>query len=326
MKIYNFSDFEKDNAWLMFRFDIGIAEDFLDVYMMMHLPSGFIMGHEIIEHEISQKHIDQLFKQCVKHGRMSSRVLLVKGDPSEPFLKQTAIAFSMQMEMIPSASLDILLSDIKRSYGSQFSTTSALGFQPEHANDDIDPEATKKFIPDSYDPCPCASGEKYKFCCKRIFHEIINAMIAAEDGDMIEAIKWIERAKERVGETAEVLCREAIVYSFFDKKKSGEILKKCLTLHQKHPRAHYIRAIDLTEQGDLDGALVAYKTAIMHYPETAYFHLNEAYNNLGTIYYELGDLANAKNAWEKALLYLPSDKVTQNNLRGLIYCKQDKIF
>lgn len=96
-----------------------------------------------------------------------------------------------------------------------------------------------------------------------------------------------------MGETAEVLCREAIIYSFFNKQKSEELLEKCLTLHPKHPRAHYIRAIDLKEKGDLDGAILAYKTAIMHYPETAHFHLNEAYNNLGTIYYQLEEMLSA---------------------------------
>ena len=39
-------------------------------------------------------------------------------------------------------------------------------------------------------------------------------MVAAEDGDKSEALKWIEKAKTLVGETSDVLCREAIVYSF----------------------------------------------------------------------------------------------------------------
>lgn len=57
--------------------------------------------------------------------------------------------------------------------------------------DDLDYENAKRSIPDSYDLCSCASGSKYKFCCKRIFGEIVNAMVAAEEGEFEEALKWI---------------------------------------------------------------------------------------------------------------------------------------
>ena len=45
------------------------------------------------------------------------------------------------------------------------------------------------------------------------------AMGASEEGRRAEALEWIAKAKEIVGETAEVLCREAIVYSYFDQPK-----------------------------------------------------------------------------------------------------------
>ena len=51
----------------MFRLDIKEADDFLDLYMLMHLPSECILGHEIIEHAILQQHISQLLKQGAKH-------------------------------------------------------------------------------------------------------------------------------------------------------------------------------------------------------------------------------------------------------------------
>ena len=89
---------------------------------------------------------------------------------------------------------------------------------------------------------------------------------------------------------------------------------------------HYIRAIDLMDVGDIEGAILSYQTAISNYPETAYFHLNEVYNNLGTAYYQADDLINARLAWEKALLYLPSDEMTQQNLREFIYQPDDIVF
>lgn len=43
------------------------------------------------------------------------------------------------------------------------------------------------------------------------------------------------------------------------------------------------------------------------------------YNNLDSAFYESGGRARAKSAWEKALLYLPSDKMIRQNLAKFIY-------
>jgi hypothetical protein len=45
----------------------------------------------------------------------------------------------------------------------------------------------------------------------------MGAMTEAERGRKSDALKYIQEAKKRVGETAEVLCREAIVHSFLTK-------------------------------------------------------------------------------------------------------------
>jgi len=55
------------------------------------------------------------------------------------------------------------------------------------------------FIPDSYDLCPCASGLKYKVCCKPILKEITYAMTAAEEGNLKEALEWMDKAKSWFG-------------------------------------------------------------------------------------------------------------------------------
>ena len=175
-------------------------------------------------------------------------------------------------------------------------------------------------LPDSYDFCSCASGKKYKYCCKAILREITEAMVAAEDGNLKEALDWINKAKKIVGETAEVLCRESVVYSFFDMEKSNFLLGKSLELNPKHPRAHYLCGINFTQQGDNSSAINEYKIAIANYPETDHYHLNEAYNNLGTAFYAVGDLVNARIAWEKVVLFVPADDMARKNL-AMIMCR-----
>jgi len=148
-------------------------------------------------------------------------------------------------------------------------------------------------------------------------------MALAEDGKIKDAVMWMEKAKKKVGETAEILCRYAIVYSFYDKAKSDEYLEKSLKAFPNHPRANYIKGIDLKSKGDYEGSIKAYKTAINNYPPNDRFHLNEVWNNLGSVYFEMKRYADAKAVWEKALEYLPRDTMTKNNLKYMIYENPD---
>jgi tetratricopeptide (TPR) repeat protein len=178
-----------------------------------------------------------------------------------------------------------------------------------------DDEIAQEIIPQSYDPCTCASGKKFKFCCKPIFLYIMEAMCAAEDGLHEEALEWILKAEKIVGNTAEVLCRKAIIYSFTDKKKCAEYLEKCLEVNPQHPRAHYVLGILLNKTGDYEAAIAAYLKAISYYLSTDHYHLNEVYNNLANVYHEIGEHTKAVAAWKTALEYSPTDKMARMNLQ-----------
>lgn len=321
MKPYNLDDFVANNAWLIFRVDAQVQDQPIDIYLLMHLPSGYIMAHEIVTDELTQSQADKLInKGKIEMRAVPPRLLLSIGDPGENYLRKSAAAISMRLDLVPARSIEGLTDPLKREYREHLHSQSSPGYaQPEDDSDESDRENAKRMIPDSYDPCSCASGKKYKFCCKKIFAEIIEAMVAAEDGHISEALGWIAKAKAVVGETAEVLCREAIVYSYYDSAKCEETLVKCLSVNPCHPRAHYIRGLTLKKQGDFEGAIKAYETAIENYPSSDHFHLNETYNNLGTTFHSMGDNPKAKIAWERALLFLPSDKTARRNLMEFIY-------
>jgi tetratricopeptide (TPR) repeat protein len=209
---------------------------------------------------------------------------------------------------------------LKESFGKHFFSPSSLAYaEMEEWADEDDRESAKSFVPDNYDPCSCASGKKFKFCCKPGFSEIIGAMAAAESGYQNEANGHILKAKKILGETAEVLCREAIVQSYVDDRKAMKTLDQALGVNPNHPRANYIRGIDCKRRGDWNGAIAAYQVAIANYPKTDRYHLNECYNNLGTSYFEKGEFEQAKASWEQAFALLPSDKVVRENLREFIY-------
>jgi tetratricopeptide (TPR) repeat protein len=324
MKPYKIDDFNNNEAWLVFRIDTQVQEQPVDIYMLLDLPSNQVLIHETVVSELSQKQATQFLKQGLdKKGDTPSRILLTQGDPAESVLRKAAKNLNISLELVLAPYLEQLIAPIKKSFGQAFYSPSSLPYAyVKEGTDEFDQDTLKYMVPDSYDLCSCASGKKYKFCCKKIFREIMEAMTTAEDGKLSEALEWIAKAKNIVGETAEVVCREAIIYSFFDTEKSEAILNKCLEINPNHPRAHYLRAITLTERDNHQGVIAAYETAIRNYPRTDHYHLNEAYHNLGTAFYAIGDLLKAKAAWEQALLHLPADKMTKRNLEDFIYNKK----
>lgn len=313
MKTYHLEDFREDDAWLVFRLDTQVKDQAVDIYMLMDLPGGLLLGQEIASDTLSAEQATTLLKQGrIAKGRLPRRLLLPKGDPAELSFRRATETLQLGLETPPTRHLEALIAPVKESFGREFFSPSSIGYAAiKDDADEMDRESAKQMVPDSYDPCSCASGQKFKFCCKPIFREIMGAMMAAEGGRKSEALDWIAKAKGVVGETAEVLCREAIVLSFFDPEKSEKVLERCLAMNPRHPRANYIRGISLKEHGDLKGAVAAYEVAIANYPKTDRFHLNESYNNLGTAYYEMGDYPRAKTSWEQGLVTLPSDKTVR---------------
>jgi len=321
MKLYQSKDFVSNPAWFIFRIDAHIGQQVVDIYFVMDLPSEMLLGHEIVEDTISNYQVNQLISLAQGKMKLPKRIIVAQGDPAQEHLHNLCQQLRAVLEPIPAPYLEQLTTFVKQDIAEHFFSPGSIPHQVTDEEmeeyEDISKEDFLKSIPDSYDPCPCNSGKKYKFCCKKIFREITEAMVAAEEGDIDEALHWIEGARKIVGTTAEVACREAIVYSYFDPKKYMDLLNACLNKFPTHPRVHYIRGIELKQQHNLPEAIKAYQTAISLYPSSDQYHLNEAYNNLGTVLYESGDMIGAKSAWEKALFFIPSDKLAKYNL-GLI--------
>lgn len=321
---HQIEDFAGGTTWLVFRVDEFLEGELVDVYMVMDLPSEMILAYEATAEELTQKQTDSLLEtSLLKKGEVPTKILLADNDPAEAFLQKTATHLGSRLETAPAAWLEDLTREFRSSLARHMRHSATIEEDPFcDLDDESEYENAKKLLPDSYDLCSCASGLKYKFCCKRILIEVTEAMCAAEDGNFDEALDWIDKAKAIVGETAEVLCREAIVYSFFDIERSDELLGECLEINPKHPRAHYIQALALKDEGDFEGAIEAYKKAISYYPTTDHYHLNEVHNNLGNVYYMMGDRKQAEVEWETALRFLPSDKMARQNLEELIYKRE----
>ena len=312
--------FKVDEAWIVTRLDsmIQVEERPIDIYVLMDAGSAYAFGHiAFIGETPSKKEFKALFRRARKQSkRWPTKIYIPKEDPSEAIVKSLATDVGMILEPIPGPYLDLIVGPIKEGLMNFQSGPEETPSDPELA---AERESARSLIPDSYDLCPCASGKKFKFCCKVIFREVAEAMCAVETGKVDEAIKWLDQAKNKVGETAEILCRYGIAYALRSEDQYIDFLSRALTVNPNHPRTHYLYGLHYRQKGLLNEAVLAYEKAIQNYPVTDKYHLNETWNNLGTVYFDLSQFDKAKGAWEKALIYLPSDKVTKDNLREFIY-------
>lgn len=217
MKPYQLEDFKHRLAWLIFRIDIQIQNKSADVYLIMDLPSGLILAHEVVEDVISNQQITNLINIAKNTAQSPKRIILAYGDPAQEYLAQLSKQLHFELELEPAPYLETLLSPIKQGFGEHFfSPTSIAHMIPEHEIDQHtgihSREDLINMVPDSYAPCSCNSGKKYKFCCKPIFREIAECMCAAEDGHLAEALEWFAKARKVVGNTGEY-CVEKLLFT-----------------------------------------------------------------------------------------------------------------
>lgn len=311
--------FTKPNdAWILHREEIETIQDgSCNVYVLLDAFSSFIFGQEVSIDLPRSSKISSLLKNAYsKAGLWPSQVLISKTDPLVETLQTISNNLKVPFDALPPKYLQPYLQHFRNSFR-EFKRGNPIP-------DDMQlPENEEKnleaFVPDSYGPCPCASGKKFKFCCQKAFRDITFAMCEAQDGHLNEALRFMKQAEEKVGKTAEILCRYAICWSFFDMAKYREHLNEALKVNPNHPRANYISGIQAVSDKRFDEAIKYYETAIKHYPENDRFHLNETYNNLGTAYYSLKRYREAKEAWEKAVVLLPTDEMAKRNLFEFIY-------
>lgn len=307
---------EKNQAWILHREEIEtIQEGSCNIYVLLDAYTGYCFGQELCVDLPSATKIVSLLQLAKSQAKTwPLQILILKKDPFSETLGSICRGLNISLTESTAKELQPFVRDFKDSF-----RKFKKGIPPDDDLSSEEQEELEAFIPESYSPCPCASGKKFKFCCQKIFKDITFAMCAAQDGQLKEALRHIKITEDKVGRTAEVVCREAICWSFSDLTKTQLLLAEALQINPNHPRANYVCGINAKEAGDFEQAIVFYQSAIDNYPPEDKFHLNETYNNLGTAFYELGKHKDAKEAWEMALVLLPSDRIVKENLVEFIY-------
>ena len=310
--------FTPKEVWVISRIQVPlfVEDGEVDIYVLIDAGSGYIFGQLLYDTPLpSAGELKAMLKRARKSQKSWPKKLIVpKEDPAIDILTNIAVSSKFDLEIVPTPKLEAMLSPIAEGLRKHMMN---LPQKPEY--DSPPGEQAKDLLPDAYDPCPCASGKKYKFCCRVIMREVVEAMCAAEDGHLKEALEWLEKAKGKVGETAEVLCRYSIAYSFTNQQESDRYLQLALEKDSKHPRCHYILGLKYRQEEKFEKSIEEYELALKYYPATDKYHQNESLNNLANVYYEVGQIDKAKGAWEKALVMMPHDQLTKDNLLRFIY-------
>lgn len=320
MSGHEFSFTKPNDAWIFHREEIDTTADGnCNVYVLLDAYSRFLFGQEISKDLPLPANITNLFKSALKKagGRAPRKILILKKDPYAETLEEICRNLKIPLELAVAKDLEPYVREFRISFR-QFKRGGAASPDESQLSDD-EQQNLEAFIPATYGPCTCGSEKKFKFCCYKAYKDITFAMCAAEEGKRVEALKYMKMAEDKVGRTAEIVCRIAICWSFFDMNKSRQYMQEAISLNPNHPRTNYVLGIDAVAAEKYQEAIKFYETAIQHYPKDDKFHLNETYNNLGSAYYHIDKFQEAKDSWEKALVLLPSDKMVRKNLVEHIY-------
>ncbi len=159
---------------------------------------------------------------------------------------------------------------------------------------------------------------------------LIQAKILISGEFYEQARDLLLEALKKYNEDSELLTQLSVVYELLeDYSQSKECLERALKADPECPRAHYIKGIDLQNEGDLKGADEEFQTAIENYPKYAdkmrNEHLSEAHTNLGTVLYLQGKQEEAVKEWRLAITYDKRNSEARNNLAEFSKKPKEKI-
>jgi hypothetical protein len=303
-----------DDLWVFHREEIETTQDGVcDIYVILDAVSGHCISFNTSTDLPPVPQLMAIIKEAMaKYQTTPKKMAILKSDPLTEIIEGICHSFKIPFTALTKKEVTPFVDDFSNQFRTQMKGMKPFDETPEH-------KEAEAFIPETYGPCPCASGLKYKFCCQKIFKDIVNAMADAQEGHINEALASMQEAEKKVGLTAEVLSRYGIVWSFVDMKEANKYFKKALEVNPNHPRTNYVLGVEAADKKNYKKAITYYKKALEHYPVEDKFHHNETLNNLGNVHYHQKDYKDAKDAWEKALVLLPSDRMVIGNLINCIY-------
>src|SRR5262245_3459373 len=130
-----------------------------------------------------------------------------------------------------------------------------------------------------YDPCPCGSGKKLKWCCQPISALIDKAFQQDADGQHDAALRTMDEVCAQYPDKPEVWCRTAqLLYPMGRPEAAEATLQKAFDLDPNYPFGHYLRGHFRHFEGEIPGALLLFRKAAEVYDPVARNMLGQIYS------------------------------------------------
>jgi tetratricopeptide (TPR) repeat protein len=160
---------------------------------------------------------------------------------------------------------------------------------------------------DSYAPCPCGSGKKFKWCCQPIHIQISEAFEQDEQGQHEAALRIMKDLVAQNPTNPEAWGRQAQLLYQNDRIDEAEsALQKALEINPSYPFGILLQGLFRQNEGEIVGALALFRRAADLYDPDARDHLGQVYSLIAQCELKLNRPVAAHAALKIALHCLPS--------------------
>ena len=170
---------------------------------------------------------------------------------------------------------------------------------------------------DIYQPCPCNSGKKIKFCCAKDIVADLNQILSKSAANQsASAIDLIDRTVEKVGQRDCLsIIKTHILLSSNEIEKAEEVNKEFLSANPKHPIGWQHLALVKVGQQDMNSAVAALQKAMNEIDGNEIpVSFANAFRTVGSGLLAVGHLLAARAHFNYALMLKGSDEQTQGLL------------
>jgi tetratricopeptide (TPR) repeat protein len=167
----------------------------------------------------------------------------------------------------------------------------------------------------AYDPCPCGSGKKFKWCCQPIHVEMDKAFRLESEGQHDAALRVMDEVIAKHPDNPEALGRKAeLLYRNDRVEEAEDTLQKALDLSPGYAFGHLLRAVFRQNEGEVHGALLELRKAADLYDPEARNFLAQVYSMIAECELKMNRPVAARAALEIAIRCDPGTEDLRRSL------------
>lgn len=113
-----------------------------------------------------------------------------------------------------------------------------------------------------YDPCPCGSGKKFKWCCQPLYAELSRAETLLDNDQIEAALQVYDRLiREHPGHAILWVHKAEILVDLNRREEAEQALDKALEINPNLAPAYFLRGTFRAQEGEYAGALHLFREA-----------------------------------------------------------------